>query len=76
MVQVEAIQTMGLALRVMFNINHSVSDIIGHLAPNHISSMTISLCFKEQKIRGFLRRTCYGTSCSHPYNGTDFKGQV
>ena len=52
MVQVEAIQTMGLALRVMFNINHSISDVIGHLRTNN-SSMTISVCFKEQKHQGF-----------------------
>ena len=56
MVQVEAIQTMGLALRVMFNINHSISDVIGHFRTNNNSSMTVSVCFKEQKIRGFLRR--------------------
>ena len=76
MVQVVAIQTTGLALKVMFNTNHSISDVIGHLAPNHISSMTISLCFMEQKIRDFLRRACYGTSSSHPDNGTGFKGHV
>ena len=67
MVQVEAIQTMGLALRVMFYINHSIFDVIGHLRTNNNSSMTLSASFKEQKNQGFtLVRVLVQ---SHPDNG-------
>ena len=53
MVQVEAIQTIGLVLRVMYNINHSIFDVIGHLRTKNNPSITISVCYREKKNQGF-----------------------